>query len=540
MNLLPIVTRELLVASRKRTTHRGRVVWGALGISCAAWILFVMQHAPPQRLGPALFGTMSALLFLFAIMSGVFLSAESLSSEKKQGTLGLLFLTDLKGYDIVLGKLAASSLNGVYGLLAIFPVMAISILLGGVTHAEFARVALVCLNLLFFSLCAGMFASALCRDERRAMGVCFFVLVLLCAATPVIWVSISWSDPNPPFWLLQFSPSFACFAAWDAAYAAVKNEFWTSVSMTHFYGWMLLGAAVILAPRTWQENERRGGFSRLFTLLNREQGNGSKQKAFRTRLLTANPVLWLSFRNPRKGWMPWMALTLLGLVWLWGWFRFGEDMFEPIVTIFSAVVIHTIWKIWLAGEATRRFLEDRQSGALELLLVTPLTVREILAGQQKALLRQFGPSVLAILAIDFGLFVSGIEETSSDAEGFFVWFTVWLTLAGFFVFDLFTLSWVGMWTGLTGKSPSRAASTAYFYILALPWLVYFLAATGIGALAFFGTSDVGFTFFLLLWIGIAGGINLFFYSVASSRLTADLRSIAAGQFQGSIMLGRGK
>ena len=36
--------------------------------------------------------------------------------------LGLLFLTDLRGHDIVLGKLAATSLRAVFGLVAIVPV----------------------------------------------------------------------------------------------------------------------------------------------------------------------------------------------------------------------------------------------------------------------------------------------------------------------------------------------------------------------------------------------------------------------------------
>jgi ABC-type Na+ efflux pump permease subunit len=532
MNFLPIVTRELLVASRKRATYRARVVWAALGIGCAIWILFVMQYAPPQRLGPVLFGTMAVLLFVFAFLSGVFLSAESLSTEKRQGTLGLLFLTDLKGYDIVFGKLAASSLNGVYGLLAILPIMAISILLGGISHGEFTRVALVSLNLLFFSLSAGIFASALCRDERQSMGLSFLVLFLLSATTPVVWVSISWNDPNPPFWILPFSPLFACFSAWDAAYAAMRSGFWTAMAVGHLYGWILLLAAVYLAPRTWQEKDGCGRFSQSWLALKRlGMGSAEKRKAFRTRMLDANPVLWLSFRNPRKAWMPWLVLLLLGLLWLWCWNQLSDDVFEPPVAIFTAVVLHSTWKLWVGSEATRRFMEDRQNNALELLLVTPLEVRRIVAGQHHALIRQFGPSVLAILAMDFCLFLLGAAEMNGNHDDLFSWTAVWLTLAGFFVFDLATLLMVGMWTGLTGKSASRAASTAYCYILALPWLIFLLASTAIGLTGYFDAIDPGFKFFLLMWITIAGGVNLFFYRAASITFAEKFRQIAAGEHQ---------
>ena len=76
------------------------------------------------------------LAFLGCLFSGVFLTADSLSGEKREGTLGLLFLTDLKGYDVVFGKLIATSLNGFYALLAIFPVLALPLVMGGVTFWE--------------------------------------------------------------------------------------------------------------------------------------------------------------------------------------------------------------------------------------------------------------------------------------------------------------------------------------------------------------------------------------------------------------------
>ena len=59
-----------------------------------------------------------------------------MSEEKREGTLGLLFLTDLKGYDVVAGKLVANSLNGFYALMAILPVVALALLMGGLTGMQ--------------------------------------------------------------------------------------------------------------------------------------------------------------------------------------------------------------------------------------------------------------------------------------------------------------------------------------------------------------------------------------------------------------------
>jgi ABC-type transport system involved in multi-copper enzyme maturation permease subunit len=101
---------------------------------------------------------------LYCLFSGVWSTADCLSEEKREGTLGLLFLTDLKGYDVVFGKLVATSLNGFYALLAVVPILALPLLLGGITGGEFARMALVVVNTLFFSLALGICVSAVCRS----------------------------------------------------------------------------------------------------------------------------------------------------------------------------------------------------------------------------------------------------------------------------------------------------------------------------------------------------------------------------------------
>ena len=57
--------------------------------------------------GKALYTTLTGFAFGLCLLAGVLLTADCLSEEKREGTLGLLFLTDLKGYDVVLGKFMA-------------------------------------------------------------------------------------------------------------------------------------------------------------------------------------------------------------------------------------------------------------------------------------------------------------------------------------------------------------------------------------------------------------------------------------------------
>jgi ABC-type transport system involved in multi-copper enzyme maturation permease subunit len=70
-----------------------------------------------------LFAVQTVCAFGLSLLAGLFLTSDCLSEEKREGTLGLLFLTDLKSHDIVLGKFVATALSALYCLLALLPVM---------------------------------------------------------------------------------------------------------------------------------------------------------------------------------------------------------------------------------------------------------------------------------------------------------------------------------------------------------------------------------------------------------------------------------
>src|ERR1700683_3498009 len=133
MTFLPIVARELRVAARRKATFTVRSIVALLGIVISGFLLFMLELVGQSGAkGQTVFLTVSWYTLLIALLGGVFLASDCLSEERREGTLGFLFLTDLKGYDIVLGKFAAVSLNAFYGMLAIFPVMALPLLWGGV------------------------------------------------------------------------------------------------------------------------------------------------------------------------------------------------------------------------------------------------------------------------------------------------------------------------------------------------------------------------------------------------------------------------
>src|SRR5258706_7663323 len=191
MNFLPIVSRELRIAARRRSTFWIR--WGsALCLAALCGFLWVTgQRMSVPSLSHFSFVTLGVVVLGFCMIAGIFLTADCLSEEKRQGTLGLLFLTDLSGFDVVLGKLASTSLNATYGLLALFPILGIPLVMGGVTGAEFWRVLLLLVATLFLSLSVGMLCSAICREAKQSMGWTFGGMLLLGGFLPAIhWLQL--------------------------------------------------------------------------------------------------------------------------------------------------------------------------------------------------------------------------------------------------------------------------------------------------------------------------------------------------------------
>src|SRR6266496_5591895 len=191
MTFFPIVERELRVASRRRGTYWSRAVAALSAILIFLGTLWFDGLAAPKDLGKHAFDVLSGLFLLNSLAAGIRYTADCLSEEKREGTLGLLFLTDLRGHDVVLGKLAATSLNCIYALLAMFPVLAIPLLLGGVSVDESWRIALVLANALFFSLATGIFTSTMSKSPRKAMFCTLLLILLIHGGWPLLgaWIT---------------------------------------------------------------------------------------------------------------------------------------------------------------------------------------------------------------------------------------------------------------------------------------------------------------------------------------------------------------
>jgi hypothetical protein len=527
MTFLPIVERELRVAARRRGTYGMRMkIAGAATVAFAACFIASLIN-PAVSFVQILFWGLSGLSMLFCLAAGRLMTADCLSQEKREGTLGLLFLTDLKGYDVVVGKLAATSLGGFYGLIAVFPMLAIPLLAGGMTSGEFWRMVVVLVNTFLFSLAVGLLVSAECRDEQKAMGANFALLLCLAVVphgyTLLLNHWMSW--PVPPHKGLYSCPLYSFWLCADVRYKVASNDFWWSIGVTFGLTLLLLLLACWTAPRSWQDkpvlarSRRRKGERR-----RRWWREGSVQgaNAFRKRLLDLNSYLWLAARPPLKVSYVWAAVGLTGCLWVFTAVRVRNV--EEEANVVFALLLNLMLKLWIATEAGRQLAEDKRSGAFELLLSTPLTVRDIVRGQRLALRRQFLKPLAVAVIVELILMVS-IRHPQDAALATCLWLAGILML----VADAITLGWVGMLAALTAKNHGRATIKTAASVLVLPW---FLAAALNLAILLFRflfvrqSWDIGWRFDLGCWFGVGIFLDLLLTLKARRRLQRNFRQLA--------------
>jgi hypothetical protein len=525
MILLPIVGRELRVAARRRETYWTRLSLPIVAIAIGTLIFVFTVGLPANLTGRYIFQSLAGLQFLYCLAYGRRATADSISYEKREGTLGLLFLTDLKGHDIVFGKLVATSTRGFYGLMAVFPVLAIPLLLGGITNGEFWRMVLVLVNTFLFSLAVGIFGSSLSRDFRRAMAGNLALLLGLVGMLPAVGLLLSYFTGKPLIPALFLScPAYSFFICSDTKYAVQAENFWWSLGATHFITWLLIILASWVVPRAWHDQPNRARKSLLPRLWRQwNYGSQSKQIAHRRELLNSNAFLWLASRVTRKTWHVWTFLILMVAWWLLGWAMSGSVWFDSSVAALTFLMLNGTLKTWLTIEAGQQLAEDKRTGAFELLLTVPLKVEEILSGQVLALRRQFAWPFLAVISVE--LLLIGAVLVHPNESSVAIWLAGMVMLAT----DMITLTWVAMATALTTKSHNQATFLSLTKVLGLPWALLGLI-TGVcylySAVALGREWSPSTDFLVSLWFGLGLAVDAILGVTAWRFLTRNFHQIA--------------
>ena len=387
--------------------------------------------------GRGMFAGLNHVLVTAIWLIAPVLTADCLSREKREGTLGLLFLTPLSAQEVVVGKAFVHALRAFTLILAATPVLMVPVLLGGIGWLDAARMLLLHLAALAMALAAGLLASSVTRRWVRARLLAF-VLVLGAAAA---FLALNITANSLMMWhAMGGTASRATFGAIWAGHlrdwghrlgyhGASDNSFWLPVGGAGaWWGnvalaggilaaslvmvWLAVRSATAGVRRTWQEAPPSPKTAEAVRYLTRVRAPDGWWRRRTARLLDRDPVLWRQTST-------WGArLTLFG--WL------GLTM-----VLASQAILHDgyadagagqwlgrrlLW-VGMAFAAAASFREEKGNGGLELLLVTPLSPSALVDGRMRGLARQFGPSaaVLIVLQLVLAIFAYPLQGSGGPS-----------------------------------------------------------------------------------------------------------------------------
>ncbi len=472
MVIPPVLERELRSAARYWGTYWLRVLAGVLMVSGLFVLLAVrtwggttLSGVTPAFIGALLFGGFHTVLTVTFIWLCPMLTADCLSRERREGTLGLLFLTPLNAWDVVMGKGLAQVLRA-FGLwFSAVPFLSVPFLLGGVLWTDFVRAVAIELTVVLVGLSAGFLATS--RASRWASA-----MLLALVWTAVLWLMllvvlggvahavmlrtapVGTEMPPPEVWLMiPFAILFA-----SVAYSGVGNVLPGGIPKWVVQGMdasllagvvfaVLVFGVTILAVGWTLNRSRHAGRAGDTETAGRSWGMSRLWGPKRTRRwLEVNPILWLQEKSPllRLGRWVWIALVMLVWAGLWPLSILEEKMtiigwfLPPLLLLFEALA------------AAGSFRQEVEEGTLELLLVTPLPPAQMVWGRARALWSTFGP------AIGLGMIMEWVFLQPSDIA---VW---WYMLQGV-IGTWLTLPLIGM------RCAMRRLSPLLGWLLVLGW-----------------------------------------------------------------------
>jgi hypothetical protein len=296
----------------------------------------------------------------------------------------------------------------------------------------------------------------------------------------------------------------------DAYYSRSPGDYWTTLGVSFLTALLFLALAAWWLPRSWQDKPVKQ--KAMPSMPVQGTRRGASEMVRRQKLLDQNPVAWLARGRTSMAVGAWLCAALpLGFSLLL-WLFWDSDASFGIGVITSWVFLLP-FKLMLAAEAVRFFVEARRSGAIELLVCTPLRSHAVIAGQWAALRKVFlWPAII----ISVSLVLPGLYQLTHQWMVYGLTSPLYAELPGelvmlalsglqvlLFWLKLAALATFGMWQGLSCKNPSHA----------LRWTVLFgMLAPSITS-CFSWAVDI----FLLVW--------------SYSRLNHDMRKTILAQQQ---------
>jgi ABC-type transport system involved in multi-copper enzyme maturation permease subunit len=408
----PVFTREAAALPRNWRLYflRGLYVAALFTLVATAWlILFGSQPVRTlgdlARFGAAAFSLVAPVQAAMAVAFSALLAAAAVAQEKDRRTFELLLLTRMTNSELVLGKLLASMLAVLVLIVTALPFFMLLVLMGGISHAQVARVFGVTLAA---ALAAGSLGStiALWREKTfqalaiTALALVFWLLLGEAVARHVFGATLA--GGSAAHLAEAVSPMRAIIAAARpmAGHETLLPSWpWLGDSVRAFTIFaaglaVLLNVAAIALVRVWNpvrelrsasDDQREESAARAHAA-----GVSVHAAPGRVREVWDNPILWREICTWAYGkkvllvrlaylavfaattWATWVALQSAEPT------AYGATLSGVTQAVIPLIVLGLVL---INALAVTSITSERDAKALDLLLVTDLTPKEIVFGK---------------------------------------------------------------------------------------------------------------------------------------------------------------
>jgi ABC-type transport system involved in multi-copper enzyme maturation permease subunit len=441
---LPVVQRELREGARRPFNYWLRVAGATAGV-----LLLYSIHSSAggnqAAEGLQLFTSLHVLLLALICCMVPAMSADCIARETREGTLGLLFLTPLTAMGIVLGKVFVQAIRAFTLWLAVLPVLIIPFVSGGVTTGDIASALTIEFCVTLLCLAAGLLASSLAKARSTAfllaagfavgficifaagLGLRFFWKVRTPGESILLTQAISSGEdlitgqPGGPTstgvvyvsglgWLYRPPGTFRGTGVlvngritrigfgWSTYFSALATRnVWRSLLLESGLAvpllvLLVLRIAAYRVAHSWREKPpsvRRENWIKTFCMPLAQRRFARKMQ----RALDRNPIAWLqqySWKARLSKWGLCLAFVLLECAATTG---------NPSEILAAQPFMLLILAAAFTFVGVNSFLTEKKSGALELLLVTPVSPNQIIFGRVWGLWKQFLPAGVTLLLV---------------------------------------------------------------------------------------------------------------------------------------------
>ncbi|MBN1908153.1 MAG: ABC transporter permease subunit [Pirellulales bacterium] len=429
----PVFTREIAIAPRRVRLYVARTVYvlALLGLMAIAWLMVtgtqrVEDVGDLARFGAMVFQTLGPLQLVVALFFSALLAASAVSQEKDRRTLDLLLMTNLSNSELVLGKLMASLLTVLVLLGAVVPLFVGLVLLGGVSFGQVGRLFGVTLA---SAVVAGSIGSTLALwREKTFQAVALTVMAILIWI--VAWEAVTagvfgpeWLGLSCHQWAVGFSPWRAVLESTAPLTVSDPALGWLGSPVHLFFlvsvaGAVTVNGVAIGMVRVWNPSreiqltpEQEKMVADMAQRADAETSASAEvpvpaapKRVQRSRAVWDNPVLWREMRT----WAYGRKILVIRLIYLalfvaaaWALHSMlaGD---EPVSRAQGAVVLVPLFLLslfLLNAQAVTSLTSERDGRALDLLLVTDLTPKEIVFGKLGGVFYNTKEMVLLPLAL---------------------------------------------------------------------------------------------------------------------------------------------